>query len=109
MGEHTPGPWHVGAAYGLHGVRIDGGVYSERSICGVIGVTRPEYDKGGERPRDIDTPDGWANAYLIAAAPDLLDLALYAVDNPDFKSDVFEKMARDAIAKATADGRRGEA
>jgi hypothetical protein len=42
-----------------------------------------------------------SNARLIAAAPDGLALALYAVDNPDFDSQVFDRMAREFIAKAT--------
>lgn len=42
-----------------------------------------------------------ANARLIAAAPDLYELATYAVDNPNFDSAEFDRMARAAIAKAT--------
>ena len=41
---------------------------------------------------------------LIAAAPDLLAVIRYAVDNPDFNSDVFDQMARAAIIKATRNG-----
>jgi hypothetical protein len=46
---------------------------------------------------DVIHPD----ARLIAAAPDGLALARYAVDNPNFDSEVFDRMAREFIAKAT--------
>jgi len=44
-----------------------------------------------------------ANARLIAAAPDLLDAVRYAIDNPDFDSAEFDRLARIAVAKATGE------
>ena len=78
--KHTPGPWvlHEGATH----VRIVGSngenIWFEDKRC----------------------PCVMEDARLIAAAPDLLAVIRYAVDNPDFKSDVFDQMARAAIAKA---------
>ena len=55
MNEHTPGPWEV----------VGQGVYSfERPTTQIVRGVRPQ---GAER-----TQEGWANAKLIAAAPDLL-------------------------------------
>ena len=45
------------------------------------------------------------DAHLIAAAPDLLEVISYAIDNPDFDSNEFDLMARKAIAKATGSER----
>ncbi len=85
MAEHTPGPWvqdkwgHVQDTGG-RGVRFEGVTIAGRS-----------------------TEETKANARLIAAAPDLLEALRYAVDNPEFSSEVFDRMARAAIAKATGD------
>lgn len=43
------------------------------------------------------------DARLIAAAPKALVLARYAVDNPDFDSAEFDRMAREFIAEATGE------
>lgn len=42
-----------------------------------------------------------AEAHVMAAAQELLQLAIYAVDNSEFDSEEFDRMARAAIAKAT--------
>jgi len=92
--KHTPGPWHL---------KI------------LIGDTFVAADESPENGGDIicNPPEScaksslayWkANAHLIAAAPELLEALQYAVDNPEFKSESFDALARTAIAKA-----RGEA
>ncbi len=42
-----------------------------------------------------------AEAHVMAAAQELLQLAIYAVDNSEFDSEEFDRMARAAITKAT--------
>jgi hypothetical protein len=96
---HTPGPWEVGAAYGMHGVEVVGD-NGNRKVCGVIGVDRDQYDREGRKVANVPNPEGWANARLIAAAPDLLELAECVVsENPDYG--YMHGLAVAAIAKAT--------
>jgi hypothetical protein len=71
MGAHTPGPWALGKGYGLHGVEVVGD-NGNRMICGVIGVDRDVRDRDGRVSGSEQTAEGWANARLIAAAPELL-------------------------------------
>lgn len=83
--KHTPGPWHV-LNHGPHynNPRID-----HLEIA---------WSKDGELVTELVY--GKANADLIAAAPDLLAVARYAIDNPEFRSDEFDRLARAALAKA---------
>ncbi|ALN79475.1 hypothetical protein [Lysobacter antibioticus] len=66
----TPGPWSTGKGYGLHGVEIvgDGGNYF---VCGIAHVERDVCDPDGRKTGTRPLARGWANARLIAAAPDL--------------------------------------
>lgn len=73
MGAHTPGPWALGKGYGLHGVEVVGD-NGNRMICGVIGVDRDVRDRDGRVSGSEQTAEGWANARLIAAAPDMLQM-----------------------------------
>lgn len=82
--QHTPGPWSLGTSYGLHGVTIEAA--NGRAVCGVIAVTKMAYDKGGERAHEVGTPDGWANARLISACPDMFDALRRARDFVSLKS-----------------------
>lgn len=60
--EHTPGPWGIGA---VHASEDDIDIYSEDGVVVARAVgSRDDPDQGSE--------EAWANAKLIAAAPDLL-------------------------------------
>lgn len=90
MNKHTPGPWKVKfhlsdsnthAEITPDGPGTCGGFFEEHYLC-VSGI--------------VSEADG----FLIAAAPDLLDALgelLYA------RTDKAERMAREAIAKATGE------
>lgn len=66
----TPGPWATGKGYGLHGVEIvgDGGNYF---VCGIAHVERDVRGRDGRKTGTEPLARGWADARLIAAAPDL--------------------------------------
>lgn len=85
MSEHTKGPWRVG--------RLEG------RLCVTLG---PPTGSIIARVDQIP-PHAWANAQLIAAAPDLLEAAI-AIQAADVTTAEIEA-ARDkldaAIAKAT--------
>lgn len=85
--QHTPGPWRSFES-GSDGARI-----------------LPDYGDTRERTKYIaivngrDTLTDFANARLIAAAPELLDLAqMVAAGNTEFED--LERIARATIAKA---------
>lgn len=87
MSAHTPGPW---AQYeGDPLIIID----STGASLGEISAGSP----------NVSRSEQIANARLAAAAPDGLALARYAVDNPNFDSSTFDRMAREFIAKATGE------
>lgn len=109
MSKHTPGPWECGKGYGMHGVEIVGDS-GNRMVCGVIGVDRDQYEKDGRKAAEVQTPDGWANAHLISAAPELLaalEKAVFSYGKPGGPWSVPSEpgawiaQARAAIAKAT--------
>ena len=83
---HTPGPWKATMAYGYR-IEANGGK--------VVARLPTHCPLTGEDP---------ANAYLIAAAPELLDvcqMVLAEIDgNPDIP-DHDKQLLREAIAKAT--------
>jgi hypothetical protein len=83
---HTPGPWKATLAYG----------YRIEAAGGKIVAKLPTHC-----PLTAENP---ANAYLIAAAPDLLDVCqvvLEQIDNHPDIPDHDKQLLRDAIAKAT--------
>lgn len=90
--QHTPGPWEVSDAPGK--TRVLG--YDGISVCGIR-------DRGSQRLSH-------ANASLIAAAPDLLDLAeaIVTAYGDLITSSPIERHlldgARRAIAKARGEG-----
>lgn len=89
---HTPGPWQATLAYG----------YRIESAEGKIVATLPTHcPLTGEDP---------ANAYLIAAAPDLLlacqELAAQIENDPAI-SDDSRRLLQDAIANATGKAATG--
>jgi len=87
MSKHTPGPW---------------GFYVEPNgdspIVGIVDDYETPHDIfRGEAGLDFDTTR--ANARLIAAAPDLLALALAILDR-DIGNGELIRMARETIRKA---------
>jgi hypothetical protein len=103
--QHTPGPtiytpWHPDGDVPAPWV-----VEDNDTRCVVLDAC------GGlvaDCTNGFDGDDGWVMsaavgplANLIAAAPDLLAALQYAVDNPEFNSEEFDRMARTAIAKTT--------
>lgn len=112
MIAHTPGPWE----WRTNGARIylrtvhRGGLYIMDFVRRGMQGAQPRFAvwQGDDREKlgGIMTPASefdfrnHPDARLIASAPDLLAVIRYAVDNPDFKSDVFDMMARDALALA---------
>lgn len=105
----TAGPWALGKGYGLHGVEVVGD-NGNRMICGVIGVDADTHDPDGRKTGTTPTPDGWANARLIAAAPDLLAALLHmrvcaSCAEGDWEDCEGGRAANEAIAAAT--GSRG--
>ena len=83
MSKHTPGPWFA---------ENDGDqwqVWHNEGIAHIADVS------GGVKP----DPTGEANAHLIAAAPELLAVAEYALEVSD-KWGALHQMATAAIAKA---------
>lgn len=83
MSEFNPGPWQFFSD-------MHGHPYITNEDGGVVAWIAPD-----------TCYEAFDTASLIAAAPDLLAVIRYAVDNPDFNSDVFDQTARAAIAKAT--------
>jgi hypothetical protein len=84
---HTPGPWTAEDCDGLYVRPAD---TSANIICDVV-----NRDGKGSRQTDED----WANAFMIAAAPDLYAALKRVVAVADRRTDVFDA-ARAAIAKA---------
>jgi len=66
MTTHTPGPWHVDPAFPLSVMAPDGD-----EIPWLVANAMP--DCGGTSAPGF-SPEGEANARLIAAAPEMLDL-----------------------------------
>lgn len=103
--KFTPGPWALGKGFGLHGVEVVGGPSASRVVCGVIGVDRPAYGIGGDSVGTVDTPDGWANAHLIVAAPDMFSYGgdlIASLDPNTLNPEQFNAWSglRDAMLKA---------
>lgn len=117
MSKHTPGPWRIG------GVLLDNGVLTINANRFVIadahnGVSLGDMlsgamRRGGGRFDSNDATTQWANARLIAAAPDLLEalecllpgliLDLRYADPDDDKEAMQSRITTvtEAIAKAT--------
>jgi hypothetical protein len=104
MIKHTKGPWHIGAGNG------------EGSVFADTGRTRLE--QGGTTLYPIcNVTRGWneaedaANARLIAAAPDMLEMlheVLALLNNPDADGTDANRVEREilaVIAKATGGAR----
>lgn len=107
MSDHTPGPWHVmadghrpwtDALTIYYGPKEEMGCYADG---GVIAYTTRgfECDENGGLP-------SWANARLIAAAPDLLMALRILAEKADAHVECADEVesARAAITKATVPG-----
>ena len=103
MTNHTKGPWVIAGGLSESSSSIDirgDGVW----ICGVNG----DHFTPGERPSACATFPGndeaVVNAILIAAAPDLLEACLYALEALETMENIDRTVLEQAILKA-----RGEA
>ena len=86
---HTPGPWKTVMAYG----------YKIKAADGIIVAALPTHC-----PLTWESP---ANAYLVAAAPDLLAACSLVLDELDSQlelDDHTKQMLSNAITKATGQG-----
>ena len=107
--KHTPGPWATGEVYRDHWLEIVGNG-GKRMVCGVMRVIRHKFDRDSRTIAKVPNDEGWSNARLISAAPELLSVAL-AVDDlaeridhePDSALGELVARARAAIAKATGE------
>ena len=90
--QHTPGPWMASQAFFFG--------HDSLQITGTNGDTSPFLCRLVD-----DTPDYTANARLIAAAPELLEVAhlILAEDLLDFLPEEYVSRVRAAIAKATGE------
>lgn len=90
--KHTPGPWHVEEPFGEPGtyIAVTFPGFSPGLVCRMIDQAR--------------TPEGKANARLIAAAPDLLAAleSLHAVHRAFSSADNWTSFDDDARAAAEA-------
>lgn len=102
---HTPGPWKVGA----FGAVYTGGVQPMAAPGPLPTAILIAQAKHGSDLLSVKTKEeSWANARLIAAAPELADFArefLLQVSSAQARAnpqilDALEDMARAAIAKA---------
>jgi hypothetical protein len=99
--QHTPGPWYIGKNFSDQGRHI----YAEQMVCDDDGEEwHPLIACTDDDERLVD----WqANAVLIAAAPDLLEVLQYFMPFIDSEQDderqvPWVEKARAAIAKATS-------
>jgi hypothetical protein len=87
--KHTPGPWGISGKEERDLGTLSPGfleISSAHDVCWIAKV-------------QIHTPEGEANARLIAAAPELLEALKAVVAIADRSTDEFDR-ARAAIAKA---------
>jgi hypothetical protein len=79
MGTHTPGPWHyLGDAltHRMFNIYRPGGYHGEEHVCTVNNLpTEALWKRDAERAE--------ANARLIAAAPELLEVARWVLELND--------------------------
>ena len=85
---HTPGPWHISSTHS--GKAWDVGARDCTNVCVVHG------------PEENGPDEYCANAYLIAAAPAMLE-ALKQIDTGE--EDYASRIARAAIALATEESK----
>ena len=97
MSKHTPGPWEV--SHGGHGSPrgfvIDEYFVLNRTVADDVAIAADIVDPATQMPSE-------ANARLIAAAPDLLEVLERIVASSSLTDTQLWAEARDAVAKATA-------
>ena len=93
--KHTQGPWQVYAD--LPSAEPNWHIVTNASRMRVIANVHIEPGNSVDR----------ANARLIAAAPTMYEALRYAVDNPEFDSEEFDRIARAALAAAEPRGEGG--
>jgi hypothetical protein len=90
--KHTPGPWEVVGSNGTVGVGLR--IFADTRFIGFVGNSDEEAEQCS------------ANAHLIAAAPDLLDIlvrakdVIEALDGTSVENEKLVDDYRAAIAKA---------
>lgn len=96
-GKHTPGPWEAAIQHRCHAV-----------IASISGEPKAVAIVGNNNPDDGNEPMRFANARLIAAAPDLLEVLRRLVIDAQLTGldqqagwDSFFAQAQEVIAKAT--------
>jgi len=119
LAKTTPGPWNVSGCQVMAGK-----VYVGESYCEGMREDRPHWASDHYGHKDYVVPDGpeaadgtypdgqgegwreaWANAHLMAAAPDLLEAAKFALESLEnmFTSDFAnggDRPVRDALEAA---------
>jgi hypothetical protein len=95
--KHTPGPWHVEEDSGVERGAIQHSLFAGAVYLGDLceAADDPALQHRGWLP----IAESRANALLIAAAPDLLQAALYFV-SPDFRAQEGFDRLKAAIVKA---------
>ena len=96
--KHTPGPWYADIA-NCNIFAGKPGQATERFL-GPIGHARVELDPKASvhnPPRQLLAAEAWANANLMAAAPDLLAACKLAID--EWSSDPLDPLGRRAAAE----------
>ena len=100
--KHTPGPWHRGCEGSevIQIVTVDESDNLQLCIATV-------YKWVALNPKTQDSEEARANAYLIAAAPELLAALESVLEHADFmggRAQIAHTRAKAAIAKATRGG-----
>lgn len=95
--KHTPGPW---VAYGLESrspyvCADDGKKWDNPEICNLFNDVTPVDSVSGQWLEPL--PNAAANARLIAAAPDMLDLLYHALPCVE-ESEEFDKPTRPKLS-----------
>jgi hypothetical protein len=100
--KHTPGPWATGEVYRDHWLEIVGNG-GKRMVCGVMRVIRHKFDRDSRTIAKVPNDEGWSNARLIAAAPELLEALQLLLDAEYSDLVTIDDLGRAeaAIAKAT--------
>lgn len=104
--KHTPGPWKLDVVPSDGHFGATGGRAYGVSSTDALGLSVPVVVwRGIARPA---SPEGQANARLIAAAPDLLEIAQQILDRGYVSESIPEERADHLALKAAIARARGE-